>query len=189
METKVSILWKLFFVFLKLSPFTFGGGYAMISLIEREIVTKHKWIEKKEIVKVLTVAQTIPGAIAINSAIFIGYRVLGTIGSIFALIGILLPTLVIMLAVSFTYEFIIVNPIIEAAFKGIGAAVIALIIHAGFIVSRTSIIDVATVIIAILSLGLLLLNVNPFLVIIIGFLMGIIINNVKLYIKVRRRNN
>lgn len=159
---------------------TFGGGYAMITLIEREVVNKRKWIKKEDILDVFTIAQTVPGAVAINSAIFIGYRVAGLLGAIFALTGIILPTLIIVIGVSFTYYFFHENPIVKAAFNGIGAAVIALIVHAGFVVARTAIVDVITLLIALISIVVLLaLKLNPILVIIGGFGIGMIISNVK----------
>lgn len=181
METKASKLWKLFITFFKISPITFGGGYAMISLIEREVVKKHKWISNNEIANVLTVAQTAPGAIAINSAIFIGYRVAGLTGTVIALLGMLLPTIAIVIIATLFYSFFRGNAGVEAAFHGIGAAVIALIIHAGFTIGRTAILDITTMMIAIVSfLVLILFNINPILVILGGGAVGIVLHKVNL---------
>src|SRR5690625_488596 len=90
---------KLFLTFLKISPITFGGGYAMISLIQVEVVQKNNWLEEEDLLDIITVSQSIPGAIAINAAIFIGYRVAGIIGAIFSLLGIVLPTILIVVKI------------------------------------------------------------------------------------------
>src|SRR5699024_2803092 len=88
MNTNFKRLTTLFLTFLKISPVTFGGGYAMISVIHREVSEKQKWVETDELLKVITLAQTIPGAIAINSALFIGHRVAGLRGALASLLGI-----------------------------------------------------------------------------------------------------
>jgi chromate transporter len=175
MESKLTTLLKLFITFLKISPITFGGGYAMITLIEIEVVNKNKWIKKEDIVDVFTIAQTLPGAVAINSAIFIGYRVAGFAGAVISLIGILFPTFIIVILVSLIYYIYKDNPITKSAFNGIGAAIIALIAYAGFTIGKTAIKGITTFIITILSvLFLLFLHINPILMIISGSIIGII---------------
>lgn len=122
-------LTHIFLSFLKIGLFTFGGGYAMIPLMEREVVDKGEWpIEKKEFLDLLTLAQTVPGPIALNTAVFIGYKTRGYAGAIAATLGIVVPSFVILLLIAILFADIRHNPVIEAAFKGMRPAVVALIV-------------------------------------------------------------
>ncbi|PWA10378.1 chromate transporter [Pueribacillus theae] len=189
MEMKLKTLYKLFFTFLKVSPITFGGGYAMLPLIEREVVKRRKWLNEHEVVDILTVAQTAPGAVAINSAIFIGYRVAGLLGSIVALFGIMLPNLLIVIIAIFMYFAFRDNPIIEAVFNGLASAVIALIVYAAYMIGRTAISDLTTIVIALISFIILIfLNVNPVLLILGGGFVGLIFSKLKVTRKEKRKN-
>ncbi|MCM3767724.1 chromate transporter [Neobacillus niacini] len=173
MNSNIRILIKLFFTFLKISPITFGGGYAMTTLIELEVVNKNKWIKKEEIIDVFTIAQTLPGAVAINSAIFIGYRVAGLLGAVISLIGILFPTFSIVILVSLIYFLFKDNPLIKAAFNGIGASIIALILYAGITIGKSAIKGKTSLFLTILSLLLLIIfHINPILLIIGGAFIG-----------------
>lgn len=176
MKNKINTVIKLFITFLQISPITFGGGYAMLALIELKVVNQNKWLKKEDIVEIFTVAQSLPGAIAINSAIFIGYRVAGLVGALFSLLGILLPTLFIVLAVSFTYYLFIDNPVVQAAFHGIGAAIAALIVYAAFTIIRTIKLTFTSVMISLVSLSVLLIfPINPIFVLIGGSLVSLLI--------------
>ena len=93
-------LLKMFFSFFKIGAFTFGGGYAMIPLIEEEVVNKNKWIEKEEFMDMLVISQSFPGALAINCSTFIGYKLGGMIGGIIAILGVTLPSFIIILFVA-----------------------------------------------------------------------------------------
>jgi chromate transporter len=178
---KRKLLLTIFTVFLKISPVTFGGGYAMLSLIEMEVVTKYKWVKRKDIVDIFTVAQSVPGAVAINSAILVGYRVAGGAGAVVAMLGILIPALIIVMVMSFSYFYFYNNPIVGAAFEGIGAAVIALIVYAAYIVGKKAITDITTLIIAVVSfISLMLFPINPILTIVFGLASGVIICKWKL---------
>lgn len=188
MGKKSSNLKWLFLTFLKISPITFGGGYAMVPLIEREVCNKLKSVKREDIIDVITVSQTVPGAVAINSAIFIGYRVSGLLGAISALLGIMLPTLLIIILASVSYYFFHTNLIVKAAFNGISAAVIALIVQAGYTIGRTAIFDWTTTFITIASVVILIfLNINPILLIIGGVAAGIAFSKLKALRK--ERNN
>ncbi len=121
-------LWDLFTSFLKIGLFTFGGGYAMIPLIEEEVVTRRGWVESRDFLDLLTIAQSIPGPIALNSAAFVGYKSRGYIGALMALLGIVLPSFLIILLVAIFFNSIRHNPIVEAAFKAMRPVVVALII-------------------------------------------------------------
>ena len=126
----------IFVSFLKIGMFTFGGGYAMLPLIERELITKRKWIEQKEFLDLLTLAQSIPGPIAVNTAVFVGYKVRGLRGAAAALLGTVTPSFVIILAIAIFFAGIRQNPVVDAAFKGMRPAVVALIIGPVLTLSR-----------------------------------------------------
>ena len=123
--TSLSALFRSFF---KIGLFTFGGGYAMLPLIERELIAKRKWIEQKEFLDLLTLAQSVPGPIAVNTSVFVGYKVRGFGGAVAALLGCVLPSFAIILAIALFFSDIRQNPVIDAAFKGMRPAVVALIV-------------------------------------------------------------
>lgn len=119
---------QLFVAFFKIGLFTFGGGYAMIPLIQREVVEKKKWITDDDVLEIIAIAESTPGPIAINSATFIGFKVCGFWGSFFATLGVVLPSFLIILAISNVLkEFSHLKPV-QYAFNGIRAGVLALII-------------------------------------------------------------
>ncbi|MFR9504213.1 MAG: chromate transporter [Rikenellaceae bacterium] len=117
----------LFWTYLKIGIFTFGGGYAMIPLIEREIIEKRGWIPRKEFLDLLTIAQSAPGPIALNTAVFIGYKSRGYKGAFASLAGVVLPSFTILLIVALYFTHIRDNKIVDAAFNGMRPVVIALI--------------------------------------------------------------
>ena len=129
-------LTTIFVSFLKIGMFTFGGGYAMLPLIERELITKRKWIEQKEFLDLLTLAQSVPGPIAVNTAVFVGYKVRGLRGAAAALLGTVTPSFVIILAIAIFFAGIRQNPVVDAAFKGMRPAVVALIASAALTILR-----------------------------------------------------
>ena len=114
-------LWEIFWSFFKIGLFTFGGGYAMIPLIQREVIDHRKWIPASEFLDLLTLAQSVPGPIAINTAVFVGYKRSGLRGAV-------LPSFLIILAIALFFAGIRQNPVVDAAFKGMRPAVVALII-------------------------------------------------------------
>ncbi|MCQ2325704.1 MAG: chromate transporter [Paludibacteraceae bacterium] len=118
---------QLFWTYLKIGTFTIGGGYAMLPLIEREVVDKHHWIDAKEFVNMIALAQAAPGLIAVNSAIFIGWKIYGWKGIVATVLGAVLPSFVIILLVAVLFKEIQHNPTVEAIFKGVRPAVVALI--------------------------------------------------------------
>lgn len=121
-------LHTLFLSFFKIGLFTFGGGYAMLSLIEQELIVKRGWIERKEFLNMLTLAQSAPGPIAVNTAVFVGYKLRGVKGALASLVGMALPSFLIILAIALFFQEIKENPIVAAAFKGMRPAVVALIV-------------------------------------------------------------
>lgn len=127
---------QLFWTFFKIGLFTFGGGYAMISIIHKESFEKHKWISKDDMNNIIVVAESTPGPIAINSSTFIGYKVGKIFGSILSTIGVILPSLTIITLISiFLNEFKSLT-FIEYAFEGIRAAIIILMVEAIFKLSK-----------------------------------------------------
>ena len=126
----------IFVSFLKIGMFTFGGGYAMLPLIERELLPKRKGSEQKEMVDLLTLAQAVPGPIAVNTSVFVGYKGRGLRGAAAALLGTVTPSFVIILAIAIFFAGIRQNPVVDAAFKGMRPAVVALIIGPVLTLSR-----------------------------------------------------
>ena len=123
--------WALFCSLFKIGLFTFGGGYAMISLLENEFVEKKKWIENDEFMDVVVISESTPGPIAINSATYIGYKVAGIWGSVVATLGVCIPSFTIIFLISLYFDRFMELTIIAAAFKGIQVCVVYLIFSAG----------------------------------------------------------
>jgi chromate transporter len=119
--------WRLFSTFFKIGTFTFGGGYAMLPLIEQEVVHKQQWLNTEEYTEMLSLVQTAPGPISINSAVFIGYKLHQWKGALSCLLGVILPSFIIILLIAVAFTEINSNPIVERIFKGIRPAVVALI--------------------------------------------------------------
>ena len=122
--------WLLFLTFLKIGAFTFGGGYAMIPLIQHETTEKHHWITDDDILEIVAIAESTPGPIAINSATFVGYRVGGFLGAMAATLGVVLPSFAIILAISYLLRGFGDLPAVQYAFRGIRAGVLALLVKA-----------------------------------------------------------
>ena len=128
---KVKGYLSLFLTMLKIGLFTFGGGYAMIALLENEFVEKKKWLEKDEFLDVAAIAESTPGPIAINAATYIGYKNSGMIGSMIATLGICIPSFVIIYAISLFFDAFLSLTLVAYAFKGIQICVVYLILTAG----------------------------------------------------------
>lgn len=180
MNKELRLLFSIFWSFFKIGPVTFGGGYAMIPMIEREVVTNKQWVKAQDLTDVFAVAESVPGSIAINSATFIGYRIAGIGGAIAAMSGMMIPTFFIVIGLSISFLYFKDNPKVEAAFVGIRPAIVALIVFAGFKIGKTAIFDKTTLVTVSVSILLLLfLHIHPVLVIISGALVGIILVKVK----------
>lgn len=126
----MSILLELFLTFAKIGAFTFGGGYAMISLLDHECVEKKEWITSDELMDVTVVAESTPGPIAINCATYTGYKKAGLPGAVVATLGMVLPSFLIILIISAFFEDLLNYPLVANAFKGIRIAVVILIMQA-----------------------------------------------------------
>ncbi len=130
MENKKNILPELFLTSLKIGLFTFGGGYAMIPLIQKETVEKHHWISNDDILDIVAIAESTPGPIAINSATFVGYKIAGLAGALISTFAMILPSFVIILSISYVLREFENNIYVQYAFNGIRACVLALILKA-----------------------------------------------------------
>ncbi len=122
---------KIFFAFFKIGLYTFGGGYAMIPLIHFYAVDKYKWLDEKEFIDIIAIAESTPGPIAVNSATYVGYKTYGVKGSIAATLGVALPSLIIITLISAFLMQYKDNTYVEYAFKGIRIGVSVLVINAG----------------------------------------------------------
>ena len=169
---------SLFITFFKIGAFTFGGGWAMISIIEREIVDKHHWIEREEFLDLLAVAQSLPGILAVNIATAVGDKIGGARGSIVAAAGTILPSFLIILAIAIflTPDIIKNNRVVSAIFMGIRPAVVALIIAPVITSAKAAKLQWKTVWIPLVVALLISLDMglisNPILFIVLGGLGG-----------------
>ncbi len=125
------IVFELFITMLKIGLFTFGGGYAMIALLESEFVSRKKWLDKEEFLNIIAIAESTPGPIAINSSTYIGYKLAGVLGSASATIAVCIPSFVIIYAISLFFDAFLSLTYVAYAFKGIQVCVIYLITSAG----------------------------------------------------------
>ena len=173
-----SICVQLFLSFFKIGAFTFGGGWAMISIIEKEIVDKRHWIEREEFLDLLAVAQSLPGILAVNISVAVGDKLRGMRGSAAAAAGCILPSFLIILciAIFLTPDLIKNNPTLSSIFKGIRPAVVALIIAPVFSSAKAAKIGWKTAIIpigvALLIFSKLPVVSNPILYIVLGGFFG-----------------
>ena len=169
---------KLFISFFKIGAFTFGGGWAMIPLIEREVVDKQNWIKREDFVDALAIAQSLPGVLAVNISILIGNKLRGLKGCLMATLGTILPSFLIILAIAIWFVQTYDNPVVERIFKGIRPAVVALIVSPVFSTAKTARINIKTVIIPIIvALSIWLGGVSPIWFVLVGSIGGILYCN------------
>lgn len=173
----MNIYLESFGIFFKIGAFTIGGGYAMVPLIEDEIVEKRKWISKDDFIDLLAISQSAPGILAVNISIFIGYKLKGVKGSIVTALGTVLPSFLMILAIALFFHSFQDNPIVEKIFKGIRPAVVALIAAPTFSMAKSAKINKFNLWIPIVSTLLIwLMGVSPIYIIIIagigGYLWG-----------------
>ena len=157
----MNILLELFITFFKIGLFTFGGGYAMIPVIENDCVEKKQWITHEEMMNMTVIAESTPGPIAINCATFVGYKKAGFLGAIFATVGVILPSFTIIYLISMFLDNFLEITFIANAFKGIKVAVGILIFNAGINMAKKMNKDVLSKVLLICSF-LLMLSVNLF---------------------------
>lgn len=167
----------LFVTFMKIGGFTLGGGAAMIPLMEQQVVTQHQWLTHSEFMDVMAVSQATPGVFAVNMASHIGYKVGGIRSGIIASLGVVFPSLFIILLIAIIFSRFRDNRWVEAAFMGIRPAVVALLAVPVFKMGKTARVTWSNVWIPILSTALIIYGVTPALIILVagvaGFLYGL----------------
>ena len=168
-------LFKMFLAFLKIGAFTFGGGYAMIPLIEEEVVNKNKWINKDEFMDILDVSQSFPGALAINCSTFIGYKLGGAIGGLVAILGVTIPSLTIIILIASIFMQFRENYYVNLAFKGITAAVPMLVLVGVVSLAKGVKGNLENILIGLVALvALVVFDIHPLLVIVSAAIYGIL---------------
>ena len=168
-------LWELFAIFFKMGSFTFGGGYAMLPIIQEEIVNKRKWATDEEILDYYAIGQSTPGIIAVNTATFIGYNQKGIIGGIVATLGIVSPSVLIITIIAAFFKNFQDYTLVQNAFGGIRVVVAALIFNTVLKMYKDSVKDWVGIILFISSFLLLVfLDITPIIVIIVSAIVGIV---------------
>lgn len=191
---KTSYIIKLFLTMFKIGAFTFGGGYAMVAVFENEFVSNKKWISQEEFTDLIAIAESTPGPIAINSSTYIGYKVAGVLGSIFATLGMVLPSLIIISIISLFFDAFVKLNLVSKAFKGIQACVAFLILSAGlkmFLKSKKDAFSItlfSLVVISIITCSLLSVKFSSIYYILIGAILGIIVYLISLIKNAKNKN-
>ena len=167
-------LWKIFLTFFKIGAFTFGGGYAMIPLIQREAVENHHWVEDRDILDIVAIAESTPGPIAINAATFVGYRVRGFAGALTATVGVVLPSFLVILGIFYVLRQFQDLKVVQYAFRGIRVGVLVLMLKALFKMLKVNRKGwLPYVLMALAFVLTALCKVNTFLVIILCGVLGL----------------
>ena len=170
----------LFFTFCRIGGLTFGGGYAMLPIIQKEIVEEKKWATEEEVLDYYAVGQCTPGIIAVNTATFIGYKVHGIIGAIVATLGVVFPSLIIITIIAALLKNFANYSIVQHAFSGIRVVVTALIVSAILKLAKTSIKNSTTLIIAIIAFILVaFVNLSPIYIVIAAACIGLILKFIR----------
>lgn len=169
-------LFSLFGTFFRIGGLTFGGGYAMLPMLEKEVVDKKKWATSEELLDYYAVGQATPGIIAINTATFVGYKVKGILGALFATAGVVFPSLVIIMIIATCLQNFAKYQIVQHAFSGIRVAVAVLIIDAIVKLWKNSVIDKVGILIFLVTFILgAFLNVSPIYIVISSAILGFIL--------------
>lgn len=177
---KSKLILTLFLTFFKIGAFTFGGGYAMLNLLENEFVEKRGWLTKDEFLDMLAIAESTPGPIAINSATFIGYKTAGALGSAFATLGVVLPSFIIIYVISLFLDKFLALTLVASAFKGIQACVVYLIGSVGIKMLKQMekkplpIIIMSTVLVCMIAFSLFAIKFSSIIYILVSGTIGII---------------
>lgn len=177
LKRALALFWAMF----KIGLFTFGGGYAMVAMFERELVENKKWLKKDEFIDVIAIAESTPGPIAINTATYVGYKQCGVLGSIFATLGVILPSFIIIFLISLFFDRFLQLKWVQFAFKGIQACVVFLILSAGFNMLKAikknaiNLIVLLSTIVCLVAFSLFAISFSSIFYILIGGAIGLII--------------
>lgn len=175
MKDKIKKLGKIFIIMFRIGLFTFGGGLVMIPQMSRDFADKYGWLEKEEIVDFFSVAQSLPGVVAVNASVMIGYRLAGVAGAVAAAFGAILPSLLVLIGVTIFYEAFISSPIVLGAMRGIRAAVTALLFYTALSLRKGSLTDAFCWVLFIAAAAIsLFTDINVVFLLLGGALMGIV---------------
>jgi chromate transporter len=170
-----SKLIRIFWTFLRISPLTFGGGYAMLPAIQREVVFMKNWMSDAEMSELLAISGAAPGGVGVNVSALVGYRLAGIAGAIAAVVGITLPTFLIVLLLSVLYAWLEHYPKMQALMEGIHAAIIGLIAAAAYKMAKSSIFDRLTLLVAVSTvIVMIVVQVSPLVLIGLGVVVGLV---------------
>ena len=176
----LKILVELFTSFMRIGGFTFGGGYAMLPLIQKEIVDRRGWASDEEVLDYFTIGQITPGVIAVNTATFIGYKKAGILGAMVATLGVIFPSIVIISIIAAFLTNFADLPVVIHAFNGIRACVCVLILIAVYNMGKKSVIDVFTALIFVATAILAILKItSPVILVIVAGLIGVVFQLIK----------
>ncbi|ONI38217.1 chromate transporter [Candidatus Epulonipiscium fishelsonii] len=164
---------ELFSMFFRIGGFTFGGGYAMLPMIQQEIVIKKQWATEEEVLDYFAIGQMTPGIIAVNTATFVGFKRRGIVGAIVATLGMIAPSLIIITIIAAIFDQVINNVMVQHALSGIRIVVVAFIAQGIYKMGKPSIKGKLTACLFVMAAILLLINVSPIYVIISGALIGL----------------
>lgn len=170
------IYWELFVTFFKIGAFTFGGGYAMLPLIQKELVEDKKWATEEEVLDYYAIGQSTPGIIAVNTATFLGYKQKKIPGAIVATLGIVMPSLIIISLLASFFSLFLEYEVFQKAFKGVNVVVAVLLISSVIKMGKKSIISKSGIIIFIAAfLAVVLLHVSTIWIILTSILLGLLL--------------
>lgn len=176
----MKVIWELFVAFFKIGAFTFGGGYAMLPLIEKEIVEKRAYATSEEIMDYFAIGQCTPGVIAVNTATFVGHKKAGFKGAMAATIGVVLPSVIIITILAMCLSFVYDYPVVQNVLSGIRIAVAVLIVNAVFSMYKKGCKNIFGIILAIISfIVFAFLSVSPVIMVISGVILGILYTRLK----------
>lgn len=185
MEKKVDLklLWKLFVSTLYLSAFTFGGGYVIVTLMKSKFVDEYKWLTEKEMLNITAIAQSAPGAIAVNAAIVVGFRLAGLIGVLVAVLGTVIPPFFIISLISVFYDVFRANQMITLLLQGMEAGVAAVVVAVSVEMAFGVIKEKDTILIIMMVLAFIanaVFNVNVIVIILLSILIGLALHFINL---------
>lgn len=171
---------KLFSTFFKIGAFTFGGGYAMIPMIQKEVVDTNSWLGESDIMDIIAIAETTPGPIAINAATFVGYKVAGKKGAFFSTLGVVLPSFLIITLIVLAFQKYMTNQVVENAFWGIRITVLALMAKAVWSMYKQCPKNALSYSVAVLAfIALSIFNINVLYIVLTAAILGIAYNSIR----------
>ncbi len=180
MKRREAKLWELYYTFLKIGGLTFGGGYAMLPMLQREVIDIHHWVTEEEVLDIYAIGQCSPGIIAVNTATMIGYRKRGILGAIFATLGEVTPSLLLISILSTVLLQVQDSVWVQRAFGGIRVSVCALITQSVLSLSKKSLMDLPTSIFYLITVAaMLLFSLSPLIVVPVAIIYGLMVRRIQ----------